>query len=90
MFVGEEVASKLDRGAATSNLVTLDCILPLLEIIMVVMIIIIMVTFDCISSLLVIIMVMMIIIMVTLDYVLPLLMIIIMVMIIQEIISSVD
>ena len=59
MFVGEEVASKLDRGAAASNLVTLDCILPLLVIIMVMMmIIIIMVIFDCILSLLMIIMVM--------------------------------
>ena len=57
MFVGEEVASKLDRGAATSNLVTLDCILPLLVIIMVMMIII-MVTLDCTLPLLVIIMVM--------------------------------
>ena len=63
MFVGEEVASKLDRGAAASNLVTLDCTLSLLVIIMVMMIII-MVTLDCILSLLVIIMVMMMIIMV--------------------------
>ena len=57
MFVGEEVASKLDRGAAASNLVTLDCILPLLVIIMVMMIIR-TVTLDCILSLLMIIMVM--------------------------------
>ena len=48
------MASKLDRGAATSNLVTLDCILPLLVIIMVMMIII-MVTLDSIVPLLVII-----------------------------------
>ena len=47
MFVGEEVAFKLDRGAAASNLVTLDCILPLLVIIMV--------AIDCILPLLVII-----------------------------------
>ena len=33
MFVGEEVASKLDRGTAASNLVTLDCTLSVLMII---------------------------------------------------------
>ena len=54
MLVGEEVASKLDRGAAASNLVTLDCILSLLMIIMVMMMII-MVTLDCVLPLLVII-----------------------------------